>query len=86
VLRDDKDLREISNAKYSYMRAEQLEQANKGISLMPSVDAPVMPTYDEALVLPPSFEEYLDKEKLLELEQGGETTPSEESVEEGDED
>lgn len=84
VLRDDKDLREVSNAKYSYMRAQQLEQANKGISLMPSVDAPVMPTYDEALVLPPSFEEYLDKEKLL--EQGGETAPNENTEEEVNED
>ena len=82
VLRDDRDLREISNAKYSYMRAQQLEQANKGISLMPSAESPVMPTYDEALVLPPSFEEYLDKEKLL--EQDG--APAEESDAEANED
>ena len=82
VLRDDKDLREVSNAKYSYMRAQQLEQANKGISLMPSAESPVMPTYDEALVLPPSFEEYLDKEKLL--EQDG--APAEESDAEANED
>lgn len=66
VLKDDDDLRRISNAKYSYMRAQQVEQANRGISLMPSAEAPVLPTYDEALVLPPSFEEYLDKEKLIE--------------------
>lgn len=69
VLKDDKDLREISNAKYSYMRAQQIEQANRGISLMPSAESPIMPTYDEALVLPPSFEEYLDKDKLL--DEGG---------------
>ncbi|AOE49019.1 type II secretion system secretin GspD [Kangiella sediminilitoris] len=74
VLKDDKDLREISNAKYSYMRAQQIEQANRGISLMPSAESPIMPTYDEALVLPPSFEEYLDNEKLL--ENGEENTES----------
>ena len=79
VLRDDKDLREISNAKYSYMRAQQLEQANKGISLMPTVDSPVMPTYDEALVLPPSFEAYMDKEMLL--DQGQEPQSEEEANE-----
>ncbi|WP_345292039.1 type II secretion system secretin GspD [Kangiella marina] len=79
VLKDDKDLRDISNAKYSYMRAEQIEQANKGISLMPSADAPVLPTYDEALVLPPSFEQYLDKEKLL--DQKGEEESENESEE-----
>ena len=83
VLRDDKDLRDISNAKYSYMRAQQLEQANKGISLMPTVDSPVMPTYDEALVLPPSFEAYMDKEVLLDQEQYNEVeqTPEQEAIE-----
>ncbi|NVK22854.1 MAG: type II secretion system secretin GspD [Kangiellaceae bacterium] len=62
VLKDDKELRELSSAKYSYIRAQQIEQANRGISLMPEEDAHVLPTYDEALVLPPSFEEYLEKE------------------------
>lgn len=81
VLRDDRDLREISNAKYSYMRAQQLEQANKGISLMPTVDSPVMPTYDEALVLPPSFEAYMDKEMLLEQGQDAESGAEEEANE-----
>lgn len=80
VLKDDKDLREVSNAKYSYMRAQQIEQANRGISLMPSAEAPVLPTYDEALVLPPSFEEYLDKEKLLD-----QSADEEESEQEADE-
>lgn len=77
VLKDDKDLREVSNAKYSYMRAQQIDQANRGISLMPSAEAPVLPTYDEALVLPPSFEEYLDKEKLLDQNADQEESPQE---------
>lgn len=62
VLKDDAELRQVSSAKYSYMRAQQLEQLADGISLMPDEDSHVMPTYDEALVLPPSFEEYMDKE------------------------
>ncbi len=62
VLKDDLELRKVSSAKYSYMRAQQIEKANRGISLMPDEDVHVMPTYDEALVLPPSFEEYMDEE------------------------
>lgn len=59
VLKDDEELREISSAKYSYIRAQQIEQANRGISLMPEEDSEVLPTYDEALVLPPTYEEYM---------------------------
>lgn len=62
VLKDDLELRQISSSKYSYMRAQQIKEANEGISLMPGEDAHVMPTYDEALLLPPSFEDYLDEE------------------------
>lgn len=62
VLKDDEELREISSAKYSYIRAQQIEQANRGISLMPEEDSEVLPTYDEALVLPPTYEEYMQDE------------------------
>ena len=82
VMEDDKDLRDVSNAKYSYMRAQQIEQANKGISLMPSADAPVLPTYDEALVLPPSFEEYLDKDVLLDQQDGAAENDTEQEADE----
>ena len=82
VMEDDKDLRDVSNAKYSYMRAQQIEEANKGISLMPSADAPVLPTYDEALVLPPSFEEYLDKDVLLDQQDGAAENDTEQEADE----
>ncbi len=62
VLKDDEELRELSSAKYSYIRAQQIEQANRGISLMPEEDSEVLPTYDEALVLPPTYEEYMQDE------------------------
>ncbi len=71
VLKDDAELRQVSSAKYSYMRAQQLEQLADGINLMPGVDPHVMPTYDEALVLPPSFEEYMDKESKQDAEKDG---------------
>lgn len=62
VLKDDAELRELSSAKYSYIRAQQIEQANRGISLMPEEESEVLPTYDEALVLPPTYEEYMQEE------------------------
>lgn len=71
VLKDDLELRQISSAKYSYMRAQQLEKLADGISLMPGEDSHVMPTYDEALVLPPSFEEYMDQETNQDAEKKG---------------
>ncbi len=71
VLKDDAELRQVSSAKYSYMRAQQLEKLADGINLMPGEDAHVMPTYDEALVLPPSFEEYMDKENQQDADDNG---------------
>lgn len=71
VLKDDEELRELSSAKYSYIRAQQIEQANRGISLMPEEESEVLPTYDEALVLPPTYEEYM-QDGALEQEDNGE--------------
>lgn len=71
VLKDDEELRELSSAKYSYIRAQQIEQANRGISLMPEEESEVLPTYDEALVLPPTYEEYM-QDGALDQEDNGE--------------
>ncbi|MBD3668199.1 MAG: type II secretion system secretin GspD [Kangiella sp.] len=71
VLKDDEELRELSSAKYSYIRAQQIEQANRGISLMPEEESEVLPTYDEALVLPPTYEEYM-QDGALEQDDNGE--------------
>lgn len=68
VLKDDKELQELSSAKYSYIRAQQIEQANRGISLMPEEEVEVLPTYDEALVLPPTYEEYMQDGSLEQSE------------------
>ncbi|MCW9029741.1 MAG: type II secretion system secretin GspD [Kangiella sp.] len=70
VLKDDAELRELSSAKYSYIRAQQIEQANRGISLMPEEEAEVLPTYDEALVLPPTYEQYMKDGSELQEDEG----------------
>ncbi|RUO80301.1 type II secretion system protein GspD [Idiomarina tyrosinivorans] len=63
IIRDGDRLGEISNDKYNYMRALQLDRRARGVSLMPNTDTPVMPEWNEKLALPPSFREYMDKQQ-----------------------
>lgn len=66
IMRDDALVNEISQRKYNYVRAAQLAEQEKGIKLMPFTQAPVMPEFDASLVIPPTFDEYLEKVKLQE--------------------
>jgi len=63
IVRNGKRMREISSAKYNYMRALQLDERSRGISLMPMEESPVMNEWDTELTLPPGFEEYLDNKQ-----------------------
>ena len=63
IVRNGKRMREISSAKYNYMRALQLDERSRGISLMPLEESPVMNEWDSELTLPPGFEEYLDNKQ-----------------------
>ncbi len=63
IVRNGKRMREISSAKYNYMRALQLDERSRGISLMPMEESPVMNEWDSELTLPPGFEEYLDNKQ-----------------------
>lgn len=42
IIRDDRTLNEISGRKYGYMRARQLDRAEKGVDLMPHARIPVL--------------------------------------------
>lgn len=42
IIRDDRALTEISGRKYGFMRARQLERAEKGVDLMPNARIPVL--------------------------------------------
>ena len=67
IVRDGATMNAISHRKYNYIRALQLKRQQEGVSLMPSAETPSMPQWDDALALPPSFEEYLtEKEKQKE--------------------
>lgn len=59
IIRDGITMNTISHRKYNFIRAEQLKREEDGIPLMPLTDTPVLPEWNDALELPPSFEEYL---------------------------
>lgn len=59
IVRDGNRMRELSSAKYNYMRALQLDERGRGISLMPTEDSPLLNDWDSELTLPPGFDEYL---------------------------
>jgi general secretion pathway protein D len=60
IVRDGFTMNEISKLKYNYIRAEQLKRQSEGIPLMPFQGGPALPEWDDKLVLPPSFEEYIE--------------------------
>lgn len=71
IVRDGITAGDISSRKYNYIRAEQLQQQEDGVSLMPLTDQPVLPEWDGPLTLPPSFEEYLREEGAAPGAEGG---------------
>jgi len=80
IMRDDGLLSEVSQRKYNYVRAEQLAQGEKGIHLMPGAETPAMPEFDETLIIPPTFDEYLQKK---EAQDKGVITPAAKPAEQG---
>ena len=62
IVRDGITMNEISHRKYNYIRAQQLDRKSQGIPLMPFEEGPSLPAWDDALTLPPSFEEYLSEQ------------------------
>ncbi len=65
IVRDEESIADLTSRKYNFMRARQLQRKANGINLM-SDDAgvPILPEFDNALALPPSFDDTLkDKEK-----------------------
>jgi len=56
IIRDAALSARLTNSKYSYQRARQMEVREKGLLMLPNEASPVMPTMQEALALPPAFE------------------------------
>jgi len=67
IIRDAGLMDEISKEKYNYIRADELRKQEDGLELMNNDQLPLLPKWNEALVLPPSFDKYLgDKNKSKE--------------------
>ncbi|WP_341502767.1 type II secretion system secretin GspD [Gallaecimonas sp. GXIMD4217] len=62
IVRDRETMSRLSHRKYNFMRDGQLQRQEDGISLMPFMEPPVLPQWDDALAHPPSFEEYLQRQ------------------------
>ncbi|WP_018982315.1 type II secretion system secretin GspD [Salinimonas chungwhensis] len=64
IVRDGVTMNEISHRKYNFIRAQQIRHQQKGETFLDANEQPTMPEWDDALTLPPSFEEYiLEKNK-----------------------
>ncbi len=59
IIRDGLTMDKISNKKYNYIRAQQLERRADGINLMPNSETPVLPQWDDTMALPPNYDNYL---------------------------
>jgi general secretion pathway protein D len=53
-------MNEISATKYNYIRADELRKQEEGLELMNDAKLPLLPKWNDALILPPSFNEYID--------------------------
>lgn len=66
ILRDSRSMNELSHAKYNFIRGEQNNQRDDGIDLMPFEETPVLPEWNDAMVLPSTYEEYLKEQNKKE--------------------
>ncbi len=65
IVTDEVTQNTVSHRKYNYIRAQQLERRANGNFLSYSDDIPTLPSWDNQLELPPSFEEYLTEKGAL---------------------
>ena len=63
IIRDGKLMNEISQDKYNFIRADQIRKQEDGLELMSDEKLPLLPTWNDELSLPPSFDQYLDKKQ-----------------------
>ncbi|MEH6817878.1 MAG: hypothetical protein V7683_15220, partial [Pseudoalteromonas distincta] len=59
-------MNKLSFNKYNFIRGEQFKQKEDGIELMPMTDTPILPEWNDELVLPPTYEESLRKQNAQE--------------------
>ena len=67
IIRDGELMNSISKEKYNFIRADEIRKQEEGLSLMSDDKLPLLPTWNDQLALPPSFEEYLEKNEQNKL-------------------
>lgn len=63
IIRDGITMEGIAGRKYSYFRALQLEQQERGINLMPNSEVPVLEEWNQSDYLPPEVNDILERYK-----------------------
>ena len=58
IITDQKMMNSMAKDKYNFIRADQLRKQEEGLSLMSDENLPILPQWNDKLVLPPSFEKY----------------------------
>ena len=66
IIRDGISMNKLSFNKYNFIRGEQFKQREDGIELMPRTDTPILPEWNDELILPPTYEEHLRKQNAQE--------------------
>jgi general secretion pathway protein D len=66
IIRDGVSMNKLSFNKYNFIRGEQFKKREDGINLMPMSDTPILPEWNDELVLPPTYEEHLRKQNAQE--------------------
>lgn len=61
IVRDGKMMNELTKNKYNYMRANEILRQEEGLALLPDDDLPLLPEWNDALSLPPTFDEYMQE-------------------------
>ncbi|MBG23038.1 MAG: type II secretion system protein GspD [Idiomarinaceae bacterium] len=62
IVRDSGTASGLSSRKYNYMRAQQLQRNEEGVTLMPNTETPILPEFkDSNLAIPPELQKYLDE-------------------------
>jgi general secretion pathway protein D len=57
IVRDEASVSSLTSKKYNFMRARQLERQAEGVNLLSSdTITPILPEFNDALALPPSYE------------------------------
>lgn len=64
IVRDSSTAIGLSSRKYNYMRAQQLQRNDEGVTMMPNTETPILPEFEDSeLAIPPELQKYLDERK-----------------------